>query len=93
MGTRFRLKARFDISGYSPQAQVILTAMKHYGMFLADNGSNFFFQGDVNANWPSSLIAELKTVPGSAFQAVDESGCQVAANSARFAYGATCPAP
>jgi len=93
MGARFRLKAGFDISGYSSQARVILTAMKHYGMFLADNGSNFFFQGAVDSRWPASLIAELKTVPGSAFQAVDESGCQVAPNSARFAYGTACPAP
>ena len=67
--------------------------MQHYGMFLADNGSNFFFQGDVNTNWPSSLIAELKTVPANAFRAVDESGCQVTPDSAQFAYGPTCPAP
>jgi hypothetical protein len=93
MGARFRMKPGFDISGYSAQARVILTAMKRYGMFLADNGSDFFFQGAVDSRWPASLIAELKTVSGSAFQAVDESGCQVSADSARFAYGARCPAP
>jgi hypothetical protein len=93
MGARFRLRPGFDTSTYSPAAQVVLRAMQHYGMFLADNGSNFFFQGDVNANWPSSLIAELKTVPANAFRAVDESGCQVAPDSAQFAYGPTCPAP
>jgi len=93
MGARFRLRAGFDTSTYSPAAQVILRAMQRYGMFLADNGSNFFFQGDVNANWPASLIAELKTVPGSAFRAVNESGCQVAPDSAQFAYGPSCPAP
>ena len=93
MGARFRMRPGFDISGYSPQARVILTAMKHYGLFLADNGSDFFFQGAVDPAWPASLIAELKTVPGRAFQAINESGCQVGPDSARFAYGTGCPAP
>jgi hypothetical protein len=93
VGARVRMKAAFDVTSYSPAARVILQGMKRFGMFLADNGSNFFFQGDVNANWPPSLIAELKTIPGSAFVAVDESGCQVAANSGRFVYGPSCPAP
>lgn len=93
MGARFRLRAGFDLSGFSRQAQVILTAMKHYGMILADNGSDWFFQGAVDPAWPESLIAELKTVPAGAFQAVDEAGCQVAPDSARYAYGSACPAP
>ena len=45
MGARFRLKASYDISGYSPQAQVVLRAMQHYGLILADNGSNWYFGG------------------------------------------------
>ena len=45
MGARFRLKASFDISGYSPQAQVVLRAMQHYGLILADNGPNWYFGG------------------------------------------------
>ena len=45
MGARFRLKAGFDISTYSPQAQVVLRAMQHYGLILADNGSNWYFGG------------------------------------------------
>jgi len=49
MGMRIRLKASFDISGYSAANQVILTAMKKYGMILADNGGNFFFQGVVDS--------------------------------------------
>ncbi len=93
MGVRLRMRAGFDISGYSPQARTILTAMKRYGMILADNGSNFFFQGAVDPAWPASLIAELKTVPGSSFRVVDESGCRAAAGSYRYAYGAACPAP
>ncbi len=45
MGARFRLKADYDISGYSAQAQVVLRAMQQYGLILADNGSNWYFGG------------------------------------------------
>ena len=45
MGQRFRLKASFDISGFSPAAQVILQALKKYGMILADNGSSWYISG------------------------------------------------
>ena len=81
MGARFRLKASFDISGYSPQAQVVLRAMQQYGLILADNGSNWYFGGTADDNWPLSLIDELKTVPASAFEAVDESSLMVDPNS------------
>ena len=81
MGARFRLKAGFDISGYSPQAQVVLRAMQHYGLILADNGSNWYFGGTADPNWPIGLVDELKTVPASAFEAVDESGLMVDPNS------------
>jgi hypothetical protein len=73
MGARFRLKAGYDISGFSGQARVILTAMQHYGLIVADNGSNWFFQGATDPTWPDPLISELKTVPASQFEAVDES--------------------
>ena len=45
MGARFRLKASVDISSLNPQSRIIAQAMKDYGMILADNGGNFFFQG------------------------------------------------
>ena len=93
MGARFRMKASFDVSGYSPEAQTILAAMKRYGMFVADNGSDWFFQGAVDPRWSESLIAELKTVPARAFVAVDESACRVSPDSGRFAYGLRCPEP
>ncbi len=92
MGARFRLKADFDISGYSPQAQVILTAMKQYGLILADNGSNWYFQGTPDAGWPDSLLDELKTVPASAFEAVDESSLMVDPDSGEAAQVST-PGP
>jgi hypothetical protein len=82
MGARFRLKASYDISAFSAQAQVILRAMQHYGLILADNGSNWFFSGTQDAAWPDSLIGELKTVPASQFDAIDESSLMVDPNSA-----------
>ncbi len=81
MGARFRLKATFDISGYSAQAQVVLRAMQQYGLILADNGSNWYFGGTADDNWPLSLVDELKTVPAGAFEAVDESSLMVDPNS------------
>jgi hypothetical protein len=81
MGARFRLKADFNISSYSPQAQVVLRAMQQYGLILADNGSNWYFGGTADDSWPSALVNELKQVPASAFEAVDESSLMVDPNS------------
>lgn len=82
MGARFRLKADFKISGYSKQARVVLKAMQRYGLILADNGSNWYFQGVAEA-WPNALIEELKSIPASAFQAVDEASLEISPNSGR----------
>jgi len=87
MGARFRLKAGFDVTGFGASAQVVLTAMKRYGLIVADNGSNWFFQGTMDAAWDSApyptMIAQLKTVPANAFEAIDESSLMVDPNSAR----------
>jgi hypothetical protein len=93
MGARFRLRRGFDSSRFSRDAEVILTAMKRYGMIVADNGSDWFFQGEVDDHWTSDLLDELKSIPAAAFVAVDESGCRVSPSSAEFAYGPDCPAP
>jgi len=69
MGMRLRLKSSFDISGFSPQMQVILTAMQHYGLILADNGSALYITGASDSRWGSDLDS-LKTVPASAFEVV-----------------------
>jgi hypothetical protein len=73
MGARFRLRASYDASHLGPRAQVVVRAMKQYGIVLADNGSPWFFQGERNASWPARMIADLKTIPASAFVAVDTS--------------------
>src|SRR5437867_11531419 len=90
MGARFRLKATYDISQFSAQAQVILRAMQHYGLILADNGSNWFFSGTEDAGWPDSLLSELKTVPAAQFDALDDSSLMLDPNSA--AVRASCSA-
>ena len=82
MGARFRLAAGFDMSGYSPRTRTVLTAMKTYGLVLADNGSPWYFQGERSTKWPARLLDELKTVPSSAFEAVDTSSWKVSADSA-----------
>jgi hypothetical protein len=83
MGARFRLKAGFPIGHYSRDTQVVLKAMKTYGLILADNGSPWFFQGASSTHWPTTLLDELKTIPAKDFRAVDESSLQRSANSAR----------
>ena len=72
MGARFRLKASFDLSGYHGAALVILQALKTYGMIVADNGSNWYLSGATDTGWNDDDLNQLKSVPGSAFEAVDE---------------------
>ncbi|SRR5258708_2413992 len=74
MGLRVRLKASVDLSSYSGPAKVILTAMQQYGMFLADNGSNWFVSGDSDDGWiplMDAVVTALAQVHGSDFEAVD----------------------
>ena len=69
MGARFRLKASFSLRGYHGAALVILKALKKYGMFVADNGGNWFISG-TGHSWNDTDLDQLKRVPGSAFEAV-----------------------
>jgi hypothetical protein len=72
MGMRVRLKADFDISGFSKDNQVILTAMKKYGMILADNGSYFFFQGAPDSRWNDADLDNLNSVQSSEFDIIEQ---------------------
>jgi len=82
MGQRFRLRADFDLSGFSPKVRVILRALQTYGMMLADNGSPWFLSGVPDARWDDeTLVTELRRVHGSDFEAVDVSSLQVDPNS------------
>ena len=74
MGLRVRLKASFDISGFSAQTRVILQALKTYGMILADNGSPWYISGSYSPHWDDDGLHNLNQVKGSDFEVVDTSG-------------------
>jgi hypothetical protein len=93
MGARFRLRASFDTSTFGPNVRVVLKAMKRFGMIVADNGSDWYFQGTVDRRWTYRFVDQLKRIPAGAFVAVDEDACRVSRGSAAFAYGPGCPAP
>jgi hypothetical protein len=83
MGQRFRLRADFDVSGFSTEVQVILRALKVYGMFLTDNGGPWYLTGAPDDRWDNDMLAELEQVRGSDFEAVDSSSLMVDNDSAQ----------
>jgi hypothetical protein len=64
MGMRVRLKASFDIAAFPPAARVILTALKRYGMFLAQNGADWYINGAPDSRWKDQELSTLKRVKG-----------------------------
>jgi hypothetical protein len=70
MGLRLRLKASFSLARYHGQALVVLRALRRYGLIVADNGSSWFITGAPDPGWNEVDLDQLKTVPGSAFEAV-----------------------
>jgi hypothetical protein len=70
MGLRVRLKSSYDISRFTGAARVILVALRRYGMFLADNGSDWFISGESSPAWDDGELAPLRKVPASAFEVV-----------------------
>jgi hypothetical protein len=70
MGMRVRLNPNFDVSKFSKTNQVILNAMKHYGMILADNGGYFFFQGVPDPRWNDNDLVNLDAIQSSNFEVV-----------------------
>jgi hypothetical protein len=70
MGMRMRLKASFDISGFSATNQVILTALQQYGMIMADNGSNMFISGAPDDRWDNDDLHNLDQVTAADFEVV-----------------------
>lgn len=71
MGQRLRLKAGFDISGFSNQAKIVLRALKRYGMIVADNGSDWYITGSPHRRWNNDALRELGDVLGRNFEVVD----------------------
>ncbi len=80
MGLRLRLKASFDISGYPADDQVILTAMKRYGLILADNGSGIFISGAPDNRWNNADLNLLKQITASNFEVVQTGTIYTPAN-------------
>lgn len=74
MGLRVRLKASVDISGFGPQAQVVLRALQRYGMLLADNGSPWYITGSPDSHWDDDQLHDLGQIHGSDFEVVDTAG-------------------
>lgn len=93
MGLRFRLRANFPIAGYALEIQVIMRALKEYGMMLADNGSSWFISGAPDERWDNDMLRQLKDIKGSDFEAVDVSSLQVSANSGQVKPGVVPPGP
>ncbi len=81
MGARFRLRAGFDISSFSAANQIILRALKKYGMLLADNGSAWYLSGAPDSRWDNSDLHNLGLLKGSDFEAVDTASLMVDPNS------------
>jgi hypothetical protein len=91
MGARFRLDASFRLpaSQCSAICQTVVTTLQNYGLILADNGSNWYFQGTADTRWTDTEVDQLKQIPASAFEAVDESSLMVSSDSGQTA---TAPA-
>jgi hypothetical protein len=80
MGMRLRLKADFDISGYSAANQVILRALQKYGMIMADNGSNMFISGAPDDRWDNDDLHQLANVTAADFDVVQMSSIYTQSN-------------
>jgi hypothetical protein len=80
MGMKLRLKASYDISQFSANVQVILTALKKYGMIMADNGSAMYLSGAPDDRWDNNDLHNLSQVPASAFEVVKMNPIYTASN-------------
>ncbi len=71
MGLRLRLKASYDVGALTGQARTIAVAMQRYGLIVADNGSNWYFQGAPSPGWNDDDLNQLKSISGTQFEVVD----------------------
>jgi hypothetical protein len=85
MGMRMRLKANFNVAGYSAANQVILNALKKYGMIMADNGSSLYLSGAPDSRWDNNDLHQLGNVKTSDFEVVQMSPVYTSANVPRGA--------
>ncbi len=71
MGLRLRMRADYDCSSYATEVQVLCRGLKRFGMIVADNGSNWYVSGAPDPRWNDDNLNDVKTIPGSAFEAVE----------------------
>jgi hypothetical protein len=81
MGLVMRLKSSYNTDKLSRQAKVIASALKKYGMILADNGSAWFMSGVPDDRWDMDDLYTLRQIKGGDFEAVDISSLMVNQNS------------
>jgi hypothetical protein len=85
MGMRLRLKAAFDVSKFSGPNQVILRALKQYGLILADNGSAIYISGAPDPRWNNDDLHNLGQLSASDFEVVQMSAIYTESNVPRGA--------
>src|SRR5207247_10909543 len=92
-----RISSTVDMSTFSANTQVVLQAFQHYGLILADNGADWYFQGTTDDWWGTTagaqVVSELKNIPAAQFDAVFEVRLQGAADSYQATPPVPCPAP
>jgi hypothetical protein len=71
MGLRLRLKAGVDISRFPRQSRIVLTALKRYGMMVADNGGDWYLGGEPSPGWDDGDLHQLLGIHGGDFEVVD----------------------
>jgi len=81
MGLRLRLKASVDISHLPKQARIVATAMKKYGVIVADNGSSWYISGAPDSHWNNDQLHALGSLTGTDFEAVNEASLMVSSSS------------
>ena len=91
MGVRFRLRADFDTSSFSPVDQIILRALKKYGMMIADNGSAWYLSGIPDSRWNNDELHDLGRIHGSDFEVVDVSGLIITPDSGQAQQSTATP--
>jgi hypothetical protein len=84
MGQRFRLKADYEVSTFSPEMQIILIALKTYGMVLADNATDWLLFGAPDDHWEPEQLKELRRLRPLDFEAVDVTSLRAHPNSAKI---------
>ncbi len=80
MGMRIRLKAGFDISPFAASVKVMLTAMKKYGLIMADNGSAMYISGAPDSRWDNDELHTLGQITASSFEVVQMNPIYTASN-------------